>query len=79
MKAAQLFLAAVTAFVIVGCGQDSVGNTSEPAPTAADIKKRVADIDARTDMPPQAKAMAKAMAERNGTGQKGMGTASGGK
>jgi hypothetical protein len=75
MKTAHFFLATALAFVIVGCGQDSVGNTNQPAPTAADVEKRVAEIDARTDMPPQAKEMAKAMARRNGTGQPGMGSA----
>lgn len=62
------------AFLAVGCsGGDSAGNGEYKAPTAAETQKKMADIDADPHMPPQAKAIQKAMLQQNGSGQKSMG------
>jgi len=61
------------ALLTLGCDNtQGSGNPNYTGLTQADIDKQKAEIDANESMPPQAKAMAKAMLDRNGTGQKEM-------
>lgn len=65
------FLSLLTLAVAAGCSQESAGETNYVAPSKADVDKQIAAIDADPNLPPQAKAMKKAMLQKNGTGQTG--------
>ena len=72
MKKISILAICLISLLVVGCQPNDVGNPNAKAPTQADIEAEIKMIDADTKMPPQAKAMRKAMLQRNGTGQKAM-------
>lgn len=72
MKKLSIVSTFLVAFILIGCEPNDVGNPNSQPPTQAEIEAEIKMIDADTKMPPQAKAMRKAMLQRNGTGQKTM-------
>jgi hypothetical protein len=73
MKVGLLAILVGSAFLVLGCAEDQgSGNAHQEAPTKASVDAEIAKIDADPNMPPQAKAMRKAMLQQGGTGQKSM-------
>lgn len=74
MNKLTLITLCLAALVAVGCQKTDVGQSDAKPPTQADIDAQIKKVDEDPNLPPQAKAMKKAMLQGNGTGQKSMST-----